>query len=75
MEEEEKQEGSPVIFIEKVVDTTSGEELDTEHFGEQVVNIIGTTPPEDVEWREADKMNIAHNKKLGYDVWYRVGLN
>lgn len=73
--EEEKQEGSPVIFIEKVVDTTSGEELDTEHFGDKVMDIIGTTPLEDVEWIEADKMNIAHNKKLGYDVWYRVGLN
>lgn len=62
------------IFIEKVIDTTTGEEVPTDKFGEETVNIIGSTPPEDVEWVESEHLNIAHNKKLGFDVHYRVGI-
>lgn len=67
------QEGSKIIFIDRVVETDTGEDLPTDRFGEFVVEMIGRC--ENLEER-TDKPNamIAHCEDLGYDIWYSVGV-
>lgn len=70
---QEEEQGSKVVFIDRIIETDTGEDVPTDRFGEEVLTMIGRC--KDLEER-TDKPNgmIAHCKDLGYDVWYTVGI-
>lgn len=71
--QDEEEQGNKVVFIDRIIETDTGEDVPTDKFGEAVVSMIGRC--KDLEERK-DKPNamIAHCKDLGYDVWYSVGV-
>ena len=71
--QDEEEQGNKVVFIDRIIETDTGEDVPTDKFGEAVLSMIGRC--KDLEERK-DKPNamIAHCKDLGYDVWYSVGI-
>lgn len=67
------EEESPVVFIDRIINTDTGEEEPTDKYGEKVLDIIGRCPPEDIEELGIPNHCIAHCRDLGLDVFYSVG--
>ena len=68
-------EENPIVFINDIVDIDTGEHLPTEQFGEKILEMIGTTPVEDIEDIEGQPNScIAHKKDIGLDIYYSVGF-
>lgn len=67
------EEESPIVFIDRIVDVDSKDEIPTDVFGEKILDIIGQTPKDDLEFLDNNKV-IAHRKDIGIDIYYSVGF-
>lgn len=66
-------EETPIVFIEQIVNAETGKELPTDLFGEKILDIIGQTPKDDLEFLD-NNLTIAHRKDLSIDIYYSVGF-
>lgn len=74
-QEEQEEQGTKTVFIDRIIETDTGEDVPTDKFGEFVMEMIGRCKPEDLEERKDNPAGmIAHCKDLGYDVWYSIGI-
>lgn len=69
----QEQEGRKVIFIDRIIETDTGEDLPTDRFGENVLEMIGRASSLE-ECPDMPNAMIAHCEDLGYDIWYSVGI-
>lgn len=69
----ENEEGSKVIFIDRIIETDTGEDLPTDRFGENILEMIGRASSLEERTDRPNSM-IAHCDDLGYDIWYSVGI-
>ena len=66
---------TPIVFINAIINTETDTEIPTTTYGEEILDIIGQTPTEDIE--DIPNMPnhcIAHRKDLGIDIHYAVGF-
>ena len=67
------EEEAPIVFIDRIVDVDTNNEIPTDLFGEKILNIIGQTPKDDLELLDKNQV-IAHRKDIGIDIYYSVGF-
>ena len=64
-------EESPTVFIDAIVDTKTHKCIPNDAFGETILDIIGKTPPENIEEISSNKF-IARNDEFGIEIHYFI---